>query len=230
MATKTLLVCGYGPGISSAVAEKFGSEGFSIALVARNADRLSKGVETLQAKGVKAAAFPTDLADPAAVRRLVGQVRSKLGPITVIHWNAYASGAGNLLTSDPAELGRGLEVAIGGLVVALQEALPDLKQQKDSALLVTNGGFGLFDPQVDAFAARTESMGLAVANSAKHKLVGLLAEALRPEGVYVGEVMVLGTVKGTAWDSGNATLEPSAIARKFWDLYSARSDVRAQIG
>lgn len=227
---KTLLVCGYGPGISSAVAEKFGSAGFSVALVARNADRLSKGVAALQAKGVKAAAFPTDLADAAAVRHLVGRVRSELGPITVIHWNAYATGAGNLLTADPAELTRALDVAVGGLVTAVQEALPDLKQQKYSAVLVTNGGFGLFDPQVDAFAVRAQAMGLAVANSAKHKLVGLLAEALRSEGVYVGEVMVLGTVKGTAWDSGNATLEPTTIASKFWELYSARKDVRAQVG
>lgn len=228
--SQTLLVCGYGPGISAAVAEKFGSEGFSVALVARNADRLSKGVDALQAKGVKAAAFPADLGDVAAIRRLVGEVRSALGPITAVHWNAYAAGAGDVLTADIKELGRAFDVAVGGLVATVQESLPDLKQQKDAAILVTNGGFGLFDPQVDAYAAQVGAMGLAIANSAKHKLVGLLAEKLRPEGVYVGEVMVLGTVKGTAWDSGNATLEPSAIANKFWDLYRARSDVRAQIG
>ncbi|HEX7670382.1 MAG TPA: hypothetical protein VF395_12390 [Polyangiaceae bacterium] len=36
---KTIVVCGYGPGISSAVAEKFGAEGFSVALAARNASQ-----------------------------------------------------------------------------------------------------------------------------------------------------------------------------------------------
>jgi NAD(P)-dependent dehydrogenase (short-subunit alcohol dehydrogenase family) len=30
---KTILIVGYGPGISTAVAEKFGSAGFSVALV-----------------------------------------------------------------------------------------------------------------------------------------------------------------------------------------------------
>ena len=43
--TKTLIVCGYGPGISTSVAEKFGAEGFSIALVARNAEKLQNGVK-----------------------------------------------------------------------------------------------------------------------------------------------------------------------------------------
>jgi hypothetical protein len=41
--------------------------------------------------------------------------------------------------------------------------------------------------------------------------------------------MVMGTVKGTAWDSGGATLEASTIANKFWEMYRARTELRAQI-
>src|SRR5690606_25813453 len=137
---KTIVVCGYGTGISAAVADRFGAEGFSVALVARNAERLGRAVEALQAKGVKAAAFPTDLGDPAAVRQLAQRVRAELGPITALHWNAYAGGAGDLLSADVAELRRALDVAVVGLVVLVQEALPDLKQQPGSAILVTNGG------------------------------------------------------------------------------------------
>jgi hypothetical protein len=68
-------------------------------------------------------------------------------------------------------------------------------------------------------------MGLALANAAKHKMVGLLSEKLKADGVYVGEVMVLGTVKGTPWDMGNATLDGSTVANKFWELYQERKDV-----
>lgn len=148
---KTIIVCGYGPGISGAVAEKFGAEGFGVALVARNAERLSAGVKALEAKGVKAAAFPTDLGDLPAVSRLIGSVRAALGPVTVVHWNAYAAEAGDLLTADSAALQRALNVSVGGLLVAVQDALPDLKKEKDAAVLVTNGSFGVIDPKVDAF-------------------------------------------------------------------------------
>jgi NAD(P)-dependent dehydrogenase (short-subunit alcohol dehydrogenase family) len=227
---KTIIVGGYGSGISGAVAEKFGAEGFSVALVARGAERLSAGVKALEAKGVKAAAFPTDLGDPKAVRALVGSVRAALGPPTVLHWNAYAGDAGDLLTADVAALHRVFDVAVSGLLVAVQEALPDLKSQKESAILVTNGGFGRFDLKVDGYAAQSNNMGLALANSAKHKLVGLLSEKLKSDGIYVGELMVLNPVKGTAWDSGNATLEASAIANKFWELFRTRTEVWAQIG
>ena len=62
MTQKTIVVAGYGPGISNAVAEKFGAEGYAVALAARNTERLQAGVTALEAKGVKAVALPTDLA------------------------------------------------------------------------------------------------------------------------------------------------------------------------
>jgi hypothetical protein len=121
-------------------------------------------------------------------------------------------------------------VAISGLLATVQAALPDLQHQANSAVLVTNGGLGLADPKVDALAVQWNAMGLAIANAAKHKLVGLLAEKLRPQRIYVGEVVVLGIVKGTSFDKGQGTIDAHTIADKFWALYQARSDVTAQIG
>jgi len=227
---KTILVSGYGPGISTAVAERFGAEGFAVALAARNAERLAAGVKALEAKGIRAAAFPTDVSDPAAARALVGKVRATLGPLTAIEWTAYSGAAGDLLAAEVADVRAVLDVAVTSLLAVVREALPDLKAQKDAAVLVVNGGLGYFDPQVDAMAVQWGSMGLAVANSAKHKLVGLLSQKLKADGVYVGEAMVLGLVKGTAFDTGNATIDPKTVAAKLWDLYRARDQVTAEIG
>jgi NAD(P)-dependent dehydrogenase (short-subunit alcohol dehydrogenase family) len=228
--SKTIVIVGFGPGISTAMADKFGAEGFSVVLVARNRARLVAGVQALWAKGVTAGAFTADAADPASIRTALGQARGALGPITVIHWNAYGGAeAGDLLSTEPAAVPGVFEVAILGLLAAVQEALPDLKSTAEGALLVTNGAFGEIDPQIDAMATGMKVMGVALANAAKHKLVGLLAERLKGEGVYVGEVMVAGAVKGTAFDSGGQGIEPSTIANKFWELYQARSEVRARI-
>jgi len=223
--SKTLLVAGFGPGISTAVAERFGKEGFSVALVARSAERLQAGVQALETKGIQAAAFPGDLSNAATIAPLIESVRRKLGPLSVVHWNAYGGGGGDLLTADLAEVRALFELPIVSLLATLQAALPDLRQQKDAALLVTNGGLGMFDDQLDALAVQWGAMGLAIANSAKHKLVRVLAQKLRPEGIYVGEVMVLGLVKGTPWDQGNATVEASSVADRFWSLYRGRAHV-----
>ncbi|HVZ85770.1 MAG TPA: SDR family NAD(P)-dependent oxidoreductase [Polyangia bacterium] len=229
--SKTILIGGFGPGISNAVAHKFGAEGFQVALVARNEQRLAAGVKELEGKRVRAAAFPTDLSDPAAVTALVGKVRAALGPITIVHWNAYDGGAGDLLTADVAALRRVFDVPVVCLLAAVQAALPDLKKEKDAAVLAINGGLGYFDDAMDAAAVQWGSMGLGLANAAKHKLLRMLSQKLKGDGVYVGEAMVTGLVKGTAFDSGNgqATIEPSAVADKLWALYRARGAVTATI-
>jgi len=226
---KTIVVVGFGPGISTAVAEKFGSAGFSVALVARNAERLAAGVKALKAKGIEAAAFPADAGDPVAIRDAVAKARA-LGPITVLQWNAYGgAAAGDLAVADPAQVRDIFAVAIVGLIAAVQEALVDLKKANDGAVLVTNGAFGEVNPQMDGFAVSAKAMGLAVANAAKHKLVGLLGQRLKDDGIFVGEVMVAGTVKGTAWDRGEASIDPRTVANKFWELYTGRGEARARI-
>jgi NADP-dependent 3-hydroxy acid dehydrogenase YdfG len=225
---KHIIVVGFGPGISTAVAERFGGAGFSVTLVARNAERLAGGVEALQARGITAAAFAADAGDPDAVRGAVAKARVALGPITAIHWNAFSNETGDLTVAGTLAVQSVFDVAITGLVTAVQEALSDLKAAGDGAVLVTNGAFGETTPQMDALGVSFKVMGLALANAAKHKLVGLLSARLKDDGVFVGEVMVAGAIKGTAWDNG-ATIEAATVADRFWRLYEARDEVRARV-
>ena len=226
--SKTIVVVGFGPGISTAVADRFGAEGFSVSLVARNQERLAAGVQALKAKGVVAAGFVADAGDPAAIGTAIGRARAELGPTTVIHWNAFSGAeAGDLMTTDPAVVGGVFDVAVVGLLAAVQAALPDLKSGA-GAVLITNGAFGYIDDQMDALAISLKTMGVAVANAAKHKLVGLLSQRLKGDGVYVGEVMVAGAIEGTPW-AGDTGIEGSTVANAFWDLYQARGEIRARV-
>jgi short-subunit dehydrogenase len=227
--SKTIVVCGYGPGISSAVAQRFGREGFQVALIARNEQRLAAGVAALEAGGIRAAAFRADLAQAAEVDRALEAVRAALPPITVLHWNAYTTSAGDLLAADAAATRAIFDVPVVGLLAAVKGASRDLERARDGALLVTNGGFGLNDATMDELAVKFNSMGLALANAAKRKLVGMLAQKLKARGVYVGEVMVLGSVKGSAWDNGTATLEAATVAAAFYDLYVSRSELSRSV-
>lgn len=224
----TIVVCGHGSGISNAVAQKFGQQGLAVALVARTEARLCAAAAALTEAGITARGFAADLGDPEAVSRLFAEVRAQLGPIAVIHWNAYTSGAGDLTSSDPAELRKTIDVSVTGLVAAVQAALPDLKANKGS-VLVTGGGLALYDPKIDAMGVQWGAMGVAIGKAAQHKAVGLLHQRLKSEGVYVGEVVVMGAVKGTAFDGGQATIEASAVADKFWNLHQSRGECTVDI-
>ena len=227
---KIIVIVGFGPGNSTSVAEKFGSEGFTVALVGRSKEHLDAGVSALKARGITAwRRSPGDAADSASIVATLRAVRAALGPITVIHYNAYGGlDAGDLLATDPAKLHGMFDAPIMGLIVAAQEALPDLKSAGDGAILITNGGFGVLSPKVDAAAASLHQMGLALTCAAKNKLAGLLSQRLKGDGVYVGQVMVRGTIKGTGNDNANS-VDPSRIADKFWELYGARGEAFASL-
>lgn len=215
-------MCGYGPGISHAVAQHFGEQGFGVALAARRADNVERAAKRFVDAGIRARGFACDLARPAAVTQLMADVRATLGPIDVVHWNAYSASAGDLTTCDVRELQATLDVGVVGLTAAVQAALPDLRAQPDAAVLVTGGGLARDDAGMNALASQIGAMGLAVAKAAQHKLVSVLHPLLSQTGVFVGEVMVMGAVKGTAADRGQASLEPAVIAQRFWELYQAR--------
>ena len=227
--TKTIIIFGYGPGISSGVAEKFGSEGLNIALVGRTQERLDSGVARLAAKGISAKAFVGDAADPASVSAVTDAVKAAFGTISALHWNAYGVAAGDLVTASSAEIGSIFDVAIKGLLASVQAALPDLRDGR-GAVLLTNGAFGDLDPQLDQYAAATNNMGLALANAAKHKLVGLLSAKLAADGIYVGEVMIAGSIKGTPWGGDNPdAIEPSVVGDAFYRLYTERTETYARL-
>jgi NADP-dependent 3-hydroxy acid dehydrogenase YdfG len=151
------------------------------------------------------------------------------GSLPDLCWNGTptALAAGDLLTASLADVQGQFDVSVTGLLTAVQELLPDLKQEQ-GAVLVANGPIALNGEPFDSTAAEYGFMGAALAAAAKHKLVGLLARKLASEGIYIGEVMVHAAVKGTASDTGNPTIptiDPAAVGRAIWDAYTTRSAV-----
>ena len=216
----TIVICGYGPGISDAVARRFGKAGHPVAIVARNARRLAEGVAALKAQGIKAQAFMADLGDVAAVQRTIADVRAAMGSIGIVHWNAYSSAEGDLLSITPADLSQSLAVRVVGYIAAVQASLADLEANQ-GAVLATSGVMAFYGSEIDTFAKDFGAIAVSVA--AQHKATGLLTETLTARGIYVGEVIVNGFVKG--WEGVNqrgAVLESADIAEQFWELNATR--------
>lgn len=224
-----LIVFGYGPGISHATAERFAREGYSLALVARNAGRLAEGVDRLKAGGIEATAYQADAADPVMIRQTVARIRHDLGAVSAVLWTAFRSGGvTDVLSIRPEEVGRAFDIGVTGLLTCVQEVLDDLKSRAGAAILVANGSVGEHSSEMDAFTKLLGIDGVALENAAKSKLVGILAERLREFGIYVGEVTIAGSVKGTPTASPTA-IDPSEIAEMFWSLARARDETRVRM-
>lgn len=107
-----------------------------------------------------------------------------------------------------------------GLVAAVQAAYDDLKTNK-GFVLVTGGGLGLENDTMAQLAVEYDAISLAVAKAAQRKFVHVLHKALGSDGIYVGEVTVLGMVSSGAQDA-KAGITADAVANKFWELVDKR--------
>ncbi|NUU07856.1 SDR family NAD(P)-dependent oxidoreductase [Leifsonia sp. C5G2] len=225
-----LIVFGYGPGISQATAERFGREGYSVALVGRNRERLAAGVELLSREGIEARAFRADASEISSIRSAVDDIRTQLGSPTALLWTAFRSGGvSDVLQTPPEEIERVFDVSIAGLLACVQAVLGDLTRSSGSAaILVANGALGEATSEADAYSRFLDNDGVSLENAAKTKLVGILAERLRADGVYVGEITIAGSVGGTATASPTA-IPPATIADTFWSMATERTMTRIRI-
>lgn len=83
----SIYIVGAGPGLGVAVARRFGREGFSVGLVARDRSRLNALVRELEAEGVRAAAATADARRPDKLRHALRERAERLGPAEVLRFS-----------------------------------------------------------------------------------------------------------------------------------------------
>jgi NAD(P)-dependent dehydrogenase (short-subunit alcohol dehydrogenase family) len=177
MTERVCVVTGAGPGTGAALARRFAADGYRVALLARNAERLAK----LAAELPGAAAFPVDVADLAALRATIARVRAELGAPSVLLHNAVAGGFGGFETVKPEELEHRFRVNVTSLLVLAQELAPAMALAGWGAIAVTGN--------TSAWRGKAAFAGFAPTKAAQRILAESLARALGPKGVHVAYVV-----------------------------------------
>ncbi|MFC9688906.1 SDR family NAD(P)-dependent oxidoreductase [Kribbella sp. NPDC056951] len=88
---RVVLVTGSSYGIGEATARRLARAGATVLLVARTADQLAAVAAEIRAEGGQAFAYPTNLAEPAAVEGLVRTILDEHGRVDVLVSNAGKS-------------------------------------------------------------------------------------------------------------------------------------------
>lgn len=177
---RTALVTGAGGGIGCATAVELARRGSRVAV---HYFRSREGAEeTARACGASALLVQGDLTRSDEVKRVVGTVRERLGPLDVLVANA-----GDLVARRPlaeitdAFLREVLDVNVTSAVLCAQEAARDMVERKTGAIVTLSslaahngGGPG--------------SLAYAAAKGAVLSLTRSLAKELAPHGVRVNGV------------------------------------------
>jgi NADP-dependent 3-hydroxy acid dehydrogenase YdfG len=212
---KVIVIIGAGSGIAQGVAEKFGLQGFSVALVSRRKEKLEKLKRELIEKGIDAHAFVGDAGDTESMKDAFNQIWEKWEYIDVVHYNVAKIKMVNIASETADGLTRDFKVNVAGVLTVVNLVASDMEKKGNGTILLTGGGFAL-EPNPDYGS-------LAIGKAGIRNLAASLHIALKPKNIFVGTVTVCGMVKQDA-EKHN----PHNIAEQFWKLYTDRNEFEIQ--
>lgn len=169
IAGKVVVITGASSGLGEAAARLLSSQGATIVLGARRAERIEKIAAELIAGGGKALAITTDVADVDQVKHLVDSAVKEYGKIDVLINNAGLMPLSPLEYLKIEDWNRAIDVNIKGVLYGIAAALPYMKEQKSGQII-----------SVSSVAGHRVSPGGAVYSATKYA-VRVISEALRQE-------------------------------------------------
>ncbi len=210
-------IVGVGPGLGSALAERFGVGGCAVALAARSSRHRRPTVERLRAAGIRAEGYDCDAGDSASVASAFSHIRETLGEPTVLIYNAGSYAPGGILELDPQRFETAWRAnCLGGFLTA-REVLPAMLKRGRGTILLTGATASLRGGA--AFA------GLAVGKFGLRALAQSLAREFSPRGIHVAHVVIDGQIATPAARERQphrreeTFLAPGAIAETYWQLH-----------
>ncbi len=212
MTAPVCLISGVGPGTGSALARRFGENGYRVALLARSEERLA----ALEKELPNAKGYRCDVSDPAQVDAAASAVEGDLGnPAVVIH-NAVGGAFGTFLEIDPQILNRNFQINTMGLLYLARRFAPAMVAAGKGAFLATGN--------TSALRGKAGFAGFAPTKAAQRILAEAMARDLGPKGVHVAYVVVDAVIDlewtRKRWPErpDDFFIKPAAIADEIWHV------------
>ena len=130
--SRLLVVVGSGPGVGSATASLFASNGFNIALISRNPERL-KGDQTRVSKAnsnIECKTFAADVSDSSALKKALNQIHESMGAPEVVLFNTARIAPTTIGETDPSDVAQDFQLMNIGQIVTAYWALPLLARSR----------------------------------------------------------------------------------------------------
>ncbi len=219
MSDPVCLISGVGPGTGAALARRFASGGYRVAMLARDENRLrvlESGIEGSRA-------YVCDVSNFEAVSAAVARVRGDLGAPTVLVHNAVGGAFGDFLEVEPEQLRANFEVNVMGLLYLARALAPAMIESGRGAIMVTGN--------TSARRGMPRFAGFAPTKAGQRILAESMARSLGPQGVHVA-YFVIDAVIDLEWtrrrmpdQPDDFFIKPEAIAENVW--YVAHQDPSA---
>ena len=176
------VIAGAGPGNGAAFDRRFTEAGYGIALLSRHPVLLESVTSELSG----ARSYECDVTDPLSVGRAFAGIRSELGVIDVLLYNAGSGVFADVETITFDQFEQSWRVNAYGALLCSRQVIPGMKEKATGAIIF-----------IGATASRRggiQSAAFAPAKAAQRSLAESMARKLWPAGIHVALIVIDGVV------------------------------------
>jgi NAD(P)-dependent dehydrogenase (short-subunit alcohol dehydrogenase family) len=212
MSKPLCIVAGVGSGNGLAFCNKFLEEGFRVAILARNFERMQKYASASE----DIYPFSCDLSDPNDINKCFSDIVTRLGVPSVVIYNAGSLLLGTPMEATPEDFEGAWKLNVLGLLSVSKIVAPLMKKNGGGSILVTGATASLRGGA--KFAA------FSSAKAAQRNLAQSLARSLGAEGIHVVLVIIDGLIdiprsrEMFPEKPDSFFLQPKAIAETYYNL------------
>lgn len=202
MSSPVCAIVGIGPKNGAAFARRFDRAGYRVAMLSRStafSEQLAKELS-------EARAYACDASDPVSVDTAFTELRSDLGRVDVLVYNAGGGSWQTVEEISPEEFERGWRVNALGALLASQQVIPGMQELGAGNIVIVGATASL--------RGRPKTTGFAAAKAAQRSLAQSMAKHLGPQGIHVSLLIIDGPIDapGSAEAKAGKRLDPDDIA------------------
>lgn len=231
--SKSIAICGAGPGLGQAVARRYADDGYEIVLVARRQEPLEQLATELTGARAVTHVVTADLSDPDRIPALADQIRAKVGDLDTLYYGPTPGGARRPTTGGPAspseltpaDVQAFMPLALYSLIALAGQFLPAMTERRQGAILAAAGASAM--QGMPPFAAPGPAL------AAQRNYLQSIGAELADTGVYVGRLYIAAPIKGSAWHTRMQTdtaadrpaqaqrpaADPADLAELLWTMH-----------
>ncbi|MFG6502236.1 SDR family NAD(P)-dependent oxidoreductase [Microbacterium sp. P05] len=211
-----IAIVGAGAGLGAAIARRFGAEGFGVALISRDQEKLDRLAVDLVQEGLTARGFAASVRDPQALTAALSRAAEELGPIEILEYSPLPQKEflRPVLDTTVDDLTAAMEFSVYGPVTAVHQVLDGMRELGRGTVLFVNGG--------SAVQPNASYAGTSAAFAAESALASMLHDSLAAENINVGQLIIPGAI-----EAGHPNNDPDVLAERLWQQHAVRGEFRA---
>ena len=190
---RVALVTGASQGIGHACALHLARQGASIAVAARNQQKLEELVAAISATGGKAAAFPMDVADEDQVKSAIKSALGHFGKIDILVNNAGITRDQLVMRMKRADWDVVLTTNLTSAYLCIQAVIPSMLKQRWGRIINITSVFGQMGQagQANYAASKAGLIGLTMAIAREVASRNITSNAIAPGFIETSMTAVL---------------------------------------